>query len=468
MGYRNFSKFTVDGTAGYSATQTTITISGAESGKMPNPHFIASWWNSTDYGDPADDPNAETIKATGLSAGNIITVLRGYDNTAASAKNIAGKVYKMVAGVSREHANQSFGNNFGYNLDVGLRKYRTLLNATGGPIDIVCIGESITEGYTSNDPGTQSWISLVRAKMQSVYGDGGIGLAPFYRGSGSIYGNGWSISTGIANLLTNRGPFRCARHNTNTTATVYGAAIRGTGVNFALHHMLSSSFGVGIGPGNATYQVDSGPGTGFSTLGSFNYSDTTTNVPLGFRAEHVITINTPTGAGKNAEIWGGSFMNGMTGNIYTGCRVHNVGKNGTKIEDTVSTNLEMSFLSQIRPALTIINFSSNNYSTNTNLNTYESNIELAARTGLLYGSVLLMTQPSRNEAPLGGSNRQREYNERMRIVADRLNCAYIDIDDRWGTGVAPTNLGCMADNIHPNSVGHYDISRFILKAILEV
>ena len=54
---------------------------------------------ATDFPDPSDDPNAEIVRVTGVS-GNTLTVSRGQEGTAASTKNTAGKVYKLMLGIT--------------------------------------------------------------------------------------------------------------------------------------------------------------------------------------------------------------------------------------------------------------------------------------------------------------------------------------------------------------------------------
>ena len=61
--------------------------------------FNASWWNSTDYPDPSDDPNVEIVRVTGIST-DTLTITRAQEGTSASTKNTSAKTYKLVAGAS--------------------------------------------------------------------------------------------------------------------------------------------------------------------------------------------------------------------------------------------------------------------------------------------------------------------------------------------------------------------------------
>src|SRR5262249_16089523 len=62
------------------------------------PHNLI-WWNSTDYPNPANDPNVEIVRVTAVST-DTVTITRGQESTSASAKNIGGKTYSLVLGIT--------------------------------------------------------------------------------------------------------------------------------------------------------------------------------------------------------------------------------------------------------------------------------------------------------------------------------------------------------------------------------
>src|SRR5947208_549156 len=64
----NFIKVTVN--QGYGTTDTAIQLATGQGAKLPNPAsgaYNLVYWNSTDYVDPADDPNVEIVRATAIS-----------------------------------------------------------------------------------------------------------------------------------------------------------------------------------------------------------------------------------------------------------------------------------------------------------------------------------------------------------------------------------------------------------------
>jgi len=93
--------FEVTVSTAYSAAATSIALQTGDGAKLPQPStdgaFNAVWRNSTDYPDPADDPNVEIVRVTARSS-DTLTVTPAQEGTSASTKNTSGKTYKMVLG----------------------------------------------------------------------------------------------------------------------------------------------------------------------------------------------------------------------------------------------------------------------------------------------------------------------------------------------------------------------------------
>lgn len=97
----NFAKVNVS--QGYDQNATTIVLASGDGASLPAAPYNVTWWNATDYADPSDDPNAEIVRVTAIS-GDTLTITRGTESAtgggAASTKNIAGKTYKMILGIT--------------------------------------------------------------------------------------------------------------------------------------------------------------------------------------------------------------------------------------------------------------------------------------------------------------------------------------------------------------------------------
>ena len=95
----NFGKATVS--TGYDAAATSIALTAGHGSRLPSTFpYPLTWWNFTDYPDPADDPNREIVTVTNRS-GDTLTVTRGAESTGASTKNTVGKTYKMLLGLTK-------------------------------------------------------------------------------------------------------------------------------------------------------------------------------------------------------------------------------------------------------------------------------------------------------------------------------------------------------------------------------
>lgn len=99
----NFAKVTVDG--GYDDSVTEIDVIFSASNPFPVPPFNAVWWNATDYPDPADDPGVEIVRVT-AQVDITLTITRGQEGTGAQDHNVAGKTYKLIAGLTARTINE--------------------------------------------------------------------------------------------------------------------------------------------------------------------------------------------------------------------------------------------------------------------------------------------------------------------------------------------------------------------------
>jgi len=100
---KNFAKCTVS--QGYDDIATSIVLVAGDGAKLPDPStegaFNLVWWNSTDYPDPADDPNKEIVRCTARTT-DTLTITRAQEGTTATVKNLSGKTYKMVLSFTKK------------------------------------------------------------------------------------------------------------------------------------------------------------------------------------------------------------------------------------------------------------------------------------------------------------------------------------------------------------------------------
>jgi hypothetical protein len=99
----NFAKATVT-VGNYDDTSTSIVVSAGHGARFPTPPFNVTWWNVTDYADPSDDPDVEIVRVTAIST-DTLTVTRAQEGTSATEKNISGKAYQVIAGLTAKVIN---------------------------------------------------------------------------------------------------------------------------------------------------------------------------------------------------------------------------------------------------------------------------------------------------------------------------------------------------------------------------
>jgi len=97
--FKNFVKCTAS--TGYDASATSVVLTTGHGARCPKVPFNMVWWNSTDYPDPADDPNVEVVKVVVRST-DTLTVIRAQEGTTASTKNTSAKTYLMTQSVTAQ------------------------------------------------------------------------------------------------------------------------------------------------------------------------------------------------------------------------------------------------------------------------------------------------------------------------------------------------------------------------------
>lgn len=133
----------VTASTGYNAAATSVVLTAGHGARLPQPStdgaFNLIWFNSTDYASPSEDPYAEAVRVTARST-DTLTVTRAQDSTSATAKNIAGKTYSLVLGLTAKDWND---------LDKLAAENRELLTAGGTANALTATPASAWASYTT-------------------------------------------------------------------------------------------------------------------------------------------------------------------------------------------------------------------------------------------------------------------------------------------------------------------------------
>ena len=94
---------------GYDAAAVSIVLAAGKGAQFPAAPFNVTWWNSTDYADPSDDPNVEIVRVTGRVT-DTLAITRAQEGTGASTKNTGGKTYTVMLGITAKMITDIGGN----------------------------------------------------------------------------------------------------------------------------------------------------------------------------------------------------------------------------------------------------------------------------------------------------------------------------------------------------------------------
>lgn len=208
----NFGLVTVSTT--YGAGDTTIALTTGHGSKLPATtggyQYPLTWWDSTNYPHPADDPNVEIVMVTARS-GDTLTVTRAQEGTSASTKNTgSGAVYRMSLGVTKALWESMRVKNMHQGLV--LRTDRDASDATK-KVEITALDYLVMDDGTVFDNSDDSWTG--KTADITVSGAGGLD-------TGAELGGQWydiyaiATESGTKNLLLHKSK-RWSDEASNTT-----------------------------------------------------------------------------------------------------------------------------------------------------------------------------------------------------------------------------------------------------------
>lgn len=352
-----------------------------------------------------------------------------------------------------------------YNADVGLRKWFGKVGAAStSVVHVVVIGNSNAEGMGTTDTNKMSYVSIVREAMQERFGNAGYGIVPAYRGLSTSIRPSWNVIGSWASSGNSPGysPFEQEKFATGT-ANIYemdafcdSVTLYGVLWNLGMRAGANSAY-VNIDNGTLSNQVNSFVSSGRA------YQNT--NILTGALGMHNIKIYAPNTT-SNIGLWG------MSVNIGTrGVQVHNIGRNGTKVSDTSNT-LSMASIAGIAgngaaanagPALTIIELTSNDYSTQAATNIFLAGVISMVNTVGSNGSVIVVGDLFRSG---GLTIPQSVYHSMLRAAAFTNSTPFVFVDFLEYYAGQEATIGVSDDQTHFNNRGHQHVAQTLLSMTL--
>ncbi|WP_418041117.1 hypothetical protein [Paenibacillus xylanilyticus] len=376
------------------------------------------------------------------------------------ARNSARKALAQV-----QQAEKQSG--FLYNGEIGLARWRSALAKAlnGDALSTVCIyGSSSVVGQGAGGGGVaglltygknkleRGFVGRVRSAIAKQAGDVGSGIIPHWYTWWYTFTGTWVDSSvgGLLNIHSKRGE-----------AVGSTVSVTFTGTSFSVVGIESAE------GGKFTIAIDGGAPQEFNSNGSseaakeYKYNGTLTN------ASHtaVITV-TELVAGKARS--GFALIGVMYGGTsQTGVKVHQIGYAGGKTDQiaTNRTTYKPTTVDFWKPDLSIICFSSNDYSGQTPLSTFRTQTQTAITQCKKFGDVLLVPvgiTAADKEIPI------TEYSGIYKELAMINDCAFFDTYARYNdsfTFAKDVQQFIASDNTHMNDYGHQDLASGLYNAI---
>jgi len=324
----------------------------------------------------------------------------------------------------------------------GLANFRIALSQVGERIiNIPFLGDSITEGEGATSDYTLGYFAQLRANLQAIYGDTGVG---FISTKYSHNNPQWSYvgTWGASGEFGVSGTAQIATGSSNT-ATLH---FTGTAIDIVV---IS-----GTVTGTFTAQVDG------TTPINFDTNDGTVSTKIYpitglIEGSHTLVITAPTS--NSIYLVGATPKRGSTG-----IRTHMCSLWGTIVGTASPVNAMEAEIAQFNPDLTVIAYTANNYDGQTSIETYKSQYQTLITKAKSYGDVLLLATGQRGNLLTIG---QSVYVQALKDLAILNNCAMVSIFDLWGSYENAVAMSWMADEVHPSNAGHRNISDILFKVL---
>lgn len=331
--------------------------------------------------------------------------------------------------------------------------YDAIEDVASSPLSIVCIGDSITEGFYATTLAGR-WIERLASRLGNAISGA---AAPVYYPAHTTqtgYTWPWTLAGGTNN--TTYGLGRRA-YNLPAAATM---SISFTGTSFTIFWTRQ------VSGGTFSYAVDGGAATNVDTSGAEASGRTTTVTGLSNTA-HTVAI---------ARISGTSVIEGLIGYSGTaGIRIYDGGHSGYTSADFVdgSNPRWIDAIATIQPALVIVGLGVNDTQTvsaatyKANIETLIANIRAQTTTDPAIALLAMYQHGAAGGFPFDDWSDYVTALDDLASANDSGEIMVIDLTGPFGgySGVTTALGGLHPDRVHPTNAGHSLIADTILEAL---
>lgn len=395
------------------------------------------------------DPAAQTevIRVINV-AGTTWTVIRGVEGTT-PVSHAAGYT---IAHVVTANAMQRFG----ASPSIALRRWSAALaDAANNPADVMCIGDSITEGSSSTTVAGR-WVDQMTAQLRALIPVPGVNGGLNYNPVRYVTSTLPAAATVTGTPTSSAYGLGARSYDLTTTTPVITFTV--TGSSFKIFYVRSAGTGVG------SYSIDGAGAVSFTTsTGNLGRTDTqaSTTVAFATRGTHTVAVKWVSGGTVTLE-----GLAVFDGDETKGVRVWESGYFGLSTVD-ITNNIGFGLfgfddrITAIQPALVILQFGTNDANTavaNISAATYKANmltiISHIKSACTITPSIVLMAmyRPNVTFVEPWGNYVQALYDI---AAADNAVCV-LDLTARFPP-VSGDVLGLYADAIHPSAKGQVSI-----------
>lgn len=444
-GFANNAATTVASAASAVSAGTTESWTVASSSAFPVASSTASPATQFAVVDPA--AQSEIVRVINVS-GTTWTVIRGVEGTT-PVSHAAGYT---IAHVVTANALQRFTSSNA----VALRRWSAALaDVANNPADVMCIGDSITEGSNSTTVAGR-WVDQMTAQLRALVAVPGVGGGLNYNPVRYVTSSLPSAATVTGAPTSSAYGLGARSYDLTTTTPVITFTVTGTSVK--IFYVRSATTSVG------SYSVDGATAVNFTTsTGNLGRIDTqaSTTVAFATRGTHTVAVKWVSGGTVTVE-----GLAVFDGDETKGVRIWESGYFGLSTSDITNYIGFGLFgfddrITAIQPALVIIQFGTNDASTgagNLSAATYKANmltiISHVKSASTITPSIVLMAmyRPNVTFVEPWGNYVQALYD----IAAADPACCVLDLTGRFPP-VASDVLGLYADTIHPSAKGQISI-----------